>query len=70
MIGDAKGGDESALAQALEAFDILSNTTDEYLAAVKNQPRVAVEPATEAARIQPQVSSNPFQVRRSMPVDS
>ncbi len=72
MIGDFKGGDETALAQALEAFDILANTTDEYQHAKGTQPGGAVgggaaaaaAPASASAvpALRPPATSNPFQV--------
>ncbi len=60
MIGDFKGGDETAVAQALEAFDILGNAMSEYNTAVKGEPATA--PASHAAAMQPPAASNPFQV--------
>lgn len=60
MIGDFKGGDETAVAQALEAFDILGNAMTEYKTAVKGESAAA--PASQAATMQPHAASNPFQV--------
>lgn len=62
MIGDAKGNDETALAQALESFDILSNSKEEYLAGIKGEPTSAGPAASQPATLQPPASSNPFQV--------
>lgn len=55
MIGDFKGGDETAVAQALEAFDILGNAVTEYKTAVKSEPAAAPASGDPAA-------SNAFQV--------
>lgn len=63
MIGDFKGGDETAVAQALEAFDILGNAMTEYNTAVKGGPAAA--PPSQATS-QPPAASNPFQVNQCL----
>lgn len=67
MIGDFKGGDETALAQALEAFDILANTTEEYHAKGAHPPEggASAAPADASAvpALRPPATSNPFQAR-------
>ena len=68
MIGDFKGGDETAVAQALEAFDILGIALTEYKTAVKGEP--AAQPATQAAQPQPSGAANPFQVSCHLPIVS
>ncbi len=60
MIGDFKGGDETAVAQALEAFDILDHSLTEYKTAVKGE--TPSDPTAQAANQQPPTASNPFQV--------
>ncbi|EIE21141.1 hypothetical protein COCSUDRAFT_48293 [Coccomyxa subellipsoidea C-169] len=59
MIGDFKGGDETAVAQALEAFDILDISLTEYKTAVKGE--TPSDPTAQAANQQPPAASNPFQ---------
>jgi hypothetical protein len=66
MIGDFKGGDETAVAQALEAFDILGIALAEYKTAVKGE--APAQPATQAAQLQPSGAANPFQVSCHLPV--
>jgi hypothetical protein len=69
MIGDFKGGDETALAQALEAFDILANTTAEYHAKGSGGvPAAPGPPGSSAAPALQPPSSNPFQACRPQPL--
>ncbi|KAK9839995.1 hypothetical protein WJX74_001659 [Apatococcus lobatus] len=64
MIGDYSGSDESVMARALEAFETLSNTLEEYHKGTGNPAPVSQQQTSslmQPARLQPPPGSvNPF----------
>ncbi len=63
MIGDYSGADETVLARALDAFETLSNTLDEYHKGTGAAPLPSQHShAAQPARLQPPPNSaaNPF----------
>ena len=69
MIGDYSGSDETVLARALEAFETLSNTLEEYHKGTGAAPAVPQQTShtMQPARLQPPPNSaaNPFTAKSS-----
>lgn len=71
MIGDYSGSDEGVMARALEAFETLSNTLEEYHKGTGKSPAASQQQTSSSmqpARLQPPPgASNPFTAGAAQP---